>query len=659
MIQKTIRLNQLFIALFIAFIGSFYATFYVYFAQEQQNKSEILSHEIHFNLNEIGYYINHDLNRWEDIKDYQALLDRKAAQNHLIKNLYIGHGNQLLLSTKRNVQHLPNKPLHTEHEQISKTTLSSTTIHKHEFTAYINGQEKQLDLYLEPNQKAIASYFQTLKNEYIFYLLVPTLLIAVLIHAFISIMLLNPLKQLKTFAKDPSKEVGDHYRVKELQQIHQAIQTTHDTLQSEVAQQAKTARQDNLTGLSNRLGFQEYINTLIHEQNKAPFSLLFIDLDNFKNVNDTLGHDLGDDLLVEIGTKLTEQNPYGLNARIGGDEFLMIIPHRADKYLVNHFVIPILDKIHNIQEIFGHPIAISSSIGIAQYPQDGRNHNELMKNADIALFEAKRHGKNRYWHYDNSLHLEVQERVQLENTLKKAMEYNELFVLYQPQTEVKSNTIVGVESLIRWQHPEMGLIPPFKFIPIAEQSGMIREIGDWVLETSIRQLQHWNSQGLTLNMSVNVSSIQLRQPNFVQRVSELIAIYQISSSNLHLEITESVMMENYEQNKQTLEQLNQLGVKIALDDFGTGYSSMAYLRDFPIHILKIDKSFIDAIEDKDGAIFVKTIINMAQTLGLEIVSEGVEHESQRQLLQQMRCDVYQGYLCSRPINPHELAEKLL
>ncbi|MDF1880955.1 bifunctional diguanylate cyclase/phosphodiesterase [Sulfurimonas sp. MAG313] len=424
----------------------------------------------------------------------------------------------------------------------------------------------------------------------------------------------------------------------------------------------KMAFYDSLTGLTNRKLFEEELKLTLNQlqRNKRNIALLFFDLDNFKTVNDTLGHDIGDSLLIKIGGMIQKRiRSCDTLARWGGDEFVLLLDEL-------HQIEDCSLIVENIQKAFkypikvkGHELQVSFSIGINVY-EEGQSSSEMIKNADMAMYKAKENGKNSYAFYTSEIGKKVLSSVKMNTALLKAIENHEFIVMYQPQIEISTGKIVGAEALVRWMHPEDGLIAPNDFIPISEEKGHIIEIGKQVLEQACYDMKEWVTKGYGLKtMAVNLSVKQIRQKEFIEMVKDILVKTKLDSSYLEFEVTETIVMKEYEHTFHTLDTLRDLGITLSIDDFGTGYSSLSYLKKLPIDKIKIDKSFIDDISDDENDVAItKAIIAMSHSLGLNVLAEGVEEESQLKILKELKCEKYQGYYFSRPV-PADEFEALL
>ena len=422
------------------------------------------------------------------------------------------------------------------------------------------------------------------------------------------------------------------------------------------------AYHDALTDLPNRLLFNDRLTmaTAQARRKNQGLSLLFLDLDNFKNINDSLGHAVGDLLLQSVAKRLLrwvrEEDSV---ARLGGDEFIILLSVDDPDYAV-HVAQRILDSLGEPFWVKGHELYISASIGITLCPQDGHDPETLVSNADLAMYQAKARGRNNYQFFTPALNAQVRHRIALEGNMRRALERDEFQVYYQPKVELETGRMVGFEALVRWERPEVGLVSPNDFIPVAEETGLIVELGKFVLEAACKQTRQWHDQGYShLHVAVNLSPRQFQQKDLVDMVRRTLHDTGLPPQFLELEVTENVVMYSVEDAIQTLRELNELGVNLSLDDFGRGYSSLYYLKRFPIQTLKIDRSFVcDIIHNPDDAAIVNTIISMSRNLNLKVIAEGVETEQQLDFLKQHRCDQMQGFLFSRPVPAVEIDQYL-
>ncbi len=414
------------------------------------------------------------------------------------------------------------------------------------------------------------------------------------------------------------------------------------------------ATHDALTGLPNQSLLRDRLKLALafKKRKQRLVAVILLDLDHFKLINDSLGHPIGDLLLKVVAQRLDSSiRSYDTVARLGGDEFVMVINDLADTQDVISVARNILGLFVAPFHLDGHEVFITPSIGVAISPVDGDGVDALLRNADTAMYQAKEQGRNHYQFFAAEMNRNVNDRLAMETSLRWALDREELLLHYQPRVNLTTGCITGMEALLRWQHPVTGLIPPVKFIPLAEQTGLIIPIGAWVLRTACRQCKQWLDQGLApLQVSVNLSVRQFKQPNLVEMIQDILRETGLDGQYLELELTESLLMENVEEVIRKLQSLKEMGISLSIDDFGTGYSSLSYLRRFPVDELKIDKSFVDDITcNADGATIVTTIIAMAHSLRLKVVAEGVETAEQLAFLIEHQCDELQGYYFSRPL----------
>lgn len=424
------------------------------------------------------------------------------------------------------------------------------------------------------------------------------------------------------------------------------------------------AYHDLLTGLPNRTLFKDHLNLALAQaaRNSQLLAVMFLDLDRFKVVNDTLGHGMGDRLLRLVSRRLHECLRGGDTlARIGGDEFLLLLPQVKGRTEAQAVARKIIDALRAPFLVDGYELYVGCSIGISVYPDDGDSHDTLIKNADVAMYHVKGSGKGSYQFYSDSMEHAFSRHLSIEGELRKAIEGDQLRVFFQPQVSALDGRIVGVEALIRWEHPTFGLLPPSEFIPIAEETGCIASLGEWMLHRVCDEVRGWRDAGLPpIRVSVNLSALEVVHQRFVETVLAILAEYDLPGECLEIEITENIIMKDLETVADKLRRLSLHGIKVAIDDFGTGYSSLSYLKKLPIHTLKIDRSFIHdmAPSSQDDGSIVAAIVSMAKGLGLNLIAEGVETAYQRERLAALGCPEMQGFLFTEPVN-HQRTTELL
>jgi diguanylate cyclase (GGDEF)-like protein len=468
---------------------------------------------------------------------------------------------------------------------------------------------------------------------------------------------LFPIRKLISASREVGRGRYNPVEVKsadELGVLARAFNAMAEEVKEEQAKLHRQANFDALTGLPNRMMAFDRINLEIHRARRSGqrFAVLFIDLDNFKNVNDTLGHALGDELLVAIGTRLQGcLRDADTVARLGGDEFLVLVPDVVSEVEVEKIAERLLQSVAEARELHGHKVMIQCSVGIALYPDNGDSVEALMSNADNAMYQAKATQEGSAIFFTEEMNTRLRVRMQMEQDLNVAIELGQLALHFQPIVDTAGPRHRGAEALLRWYHPDKGLISPADFIPLAEATGQIVRIGDWVLEQACRCWSAWHHGGLNPGfLAINVSRIQFRK-RFSRRLAELMSAYGIPPQALEFEITESVLLDDHHQVAEELNSLRAAGVKLSLDDFGTGYSSLSYLKRFRFDVLKIDRSFVAGLPgNPDDVSLVKAILNMANGLDLRVLAEGVETPEQLSFLTAQGCDFAQGYLIAKPMS---------
>lgn len=444
-----------------------------------------------------------------------------------------------------------------------------------------------------------------------------------------------------------------------------AVVTFHDVSEAKAMAQkmAHLAQHDYLTGLPNRLLLNDRLSRAIAyaQRHGTELALLFLDLDNFKHINDSLGHAIGDELLKSVASRLVSQVRHSDTvSRLGGDEFVILV---LEDGLAEHATITvkkIFDVLAPPHCLAGHELHTTTSIGISVFPDDGDDAETLAKNADAAMYYAKRKGKNSYQFFNSAMNAAAVERQAVEVELRRAIAGNELLVYYQPKVNLASGKVTGAEALVRWIHPDRGMVLPASFIPIAEDAGLIVDVGQMVLRHACCQARAWCDLGMqSLTVSVNVSALEFRDKHFVENLRQVLDETGLDARLLQLELTESVLMRNVDSSSAILRELKALGVQLAIDDFGTGYSSLSYLSQFPIDVLKIDQSFVQRISSNDGnGVIVNAVIGMGTSLGQRVVAEGVETQVQLSFLHAHHCTEGQGYLFSAPLAPDDFTSLL-
>ena len=452
--------------------------------------------------------------------------------------------------------------------------------------------------------------------------------------------------------------------------IQDATERTHA-----IQQIHRLAYYDVLTELPNRSRFHEKLAETLEVARRTgkPFAIMFLDLDQFKRINDTLGHHMGDDLLRVVAQRLKNVLRVGDSSdvargktlerdvcRQGGDEFIVLLNGVSTEEQAARAATRVVDQLAQPITIASHEVFVSASIGIVLYPRDGDDLDSLLRNADIAMYHAKSEGRNRYAFYHESMRQATARRLSLEHELRRAIESEQFELHYQPQIDMQTGAIVGMEALIRWNHPTLGMLWPQHFIGVAEEAGLIMAIWEWVFVTALIQHNAWREEGLPpVPIGVNLSSVQFTDPALAERVKEIAQVIGVPFEHIELELTESALVKDWDTAVATLHALRATGIRIAIDDFGTGYSSLSYLRKLPFDKLKLDHTFTaDATENEQGAAIARAIVSMAQTLGLTVVAEGVETQQQIETLSAMGCTTMQGYLLSRPLPVAAMSELL-
>lgn len=658
------------IILVVLFFVSTVLGFLYFYQTKKEETSTLIIKSLNTSITEFSFVLVKFADNYSDIvrdrvNTLKPLLERKAATDDFINAVAIFDENgKVLLSTSIKNNKFPENTIDANNREISETQyrrLIESDAIKSTIGYYDGLKRKHIYLVMYIDKPTVKAVFDQGKNQYIVMFLIFPFIMMLVSYPIVFMYMLKPMKELERYAYYQN-EIPGSYDIVEIDNLKDSIVDAISRLEAEKADLYNLARTDSLSGIGNRKAMEEYLEAKIVEasQNNTTFAVLFMDIDNFKTINDSIGHGVGDKLIKETSKKLSEIMRRGdFIARIGGDEFMIVLNNFTHK-------IGLVKTVERIEEVIrqntfiieqNKKIGISASIGIAIYPQDGETMVELMKHSDIALYDAKRTGKGRYKFFTESLDEEVRDYLSLLHDMKVALSANEYVMYYQPQNDVKTFKINGVEALIRWKHSQQGFISPAKFIPIAEQAGFINELGMWILETVIAQKKTWECRGIDLKVSVNVSATQILTSDFIEYLKQLLDYYQINRHNLCIEITEYVFVESTDYVIDLFDQIKKLGVEIHLDDFGTGYSSLSFLKKIPLDVVKVDKAFVDDTDTPDGRAFFETIVNMCNVLGLPIIAEGVETHEQYEFLKSIGAATLQGYLYSPPI-PAEKFEEL-
>lgn len=499
------------------------------------------------------------------------------------------------------------------------------------------------------------------------FLVATVLVTTLLIHSVIGKTISKPIERLalrtRLFATGQKPQPISDWGCHEVNVLAQALDLMNEDLDRETNRLAYMATHDDLTRLPNRTLLEDRLEQVIAhtKRHNTRAAVLFLDLDQFKTINDSLGHSLGDKLLQLVADRISFQlREEDTVARFGGDEFVVIVSDFEHMQDVSNIAEKLLFVINQPYIIDGYDLSITSSIGISICPDDSNVAETLIQNADTAMYQSKKQGRNDYQFYTQDIHEIVLRKLQLEDALRKAVEEKQFVLYYQPKINLKSKKICGMEALIRWQHPDLGIVSPLEFIPLAEETGMIIEIGDWVTEEACLRMKTWSEQYPWLcTMAINLSARQFRQKDFTDQIGRVLIKTKVNSKIIDFEITESMIMDDVEAAITQLAELRGLGVSISIDDFGTGYSSLSYLKHLPADRLKIDKTFVkELVNDRDDQAITKSILALAQNLHLRVVAEGVEDAEQEQLLTEMGCDFAQGFYFSPPVPAAEMTALL-
>lgn len=633
--------------------------FYSYYKSAKERTAVLLRENIQSQFINLKHLLESGIES-DNIKDFASSIDNFVTSNDMLEDIHILDENkQLLYSTDRDYRNLHENVKCIKTSEISAQNIFQEGCYYFPVKFYEKLTPHYYYAYSYINMNYTDSIIEKDVRSYTLLFSIFTILFLALLWLSLKKFIISPLKELKHYAYY-SEQSPSRFFIKELERIRYSLQMTFYRMKEEQKKLYKLSTKDPLTNLYNRLSLTEKINWFISQERrtKEGFAIIFLDLDNFKNINDSYGHEFGDMVLKESALVLKDSvRASDIVARFGGDEFVIILPNISD-------VTRIDEVLTKLQKNLSKPItneefsfSITSSMGITLYPKDGESANTLLKNADIAMYKAKESGKNNFYFFTDKLNTKLHETLHIKAIIESALKNNHLKLFYQPQVDIKSGNIMGCEALIRIIDPEEGLIPPYIFIPIAEQNNLIIPIGQWILKEAVSQLKRWKNTPLEdLKLSINLSALELNNKDFISFFEQ--NLEGINRQKLCVELTESVLMENVQENMNKIHELKALGISLSLDDFGTGYSSLSYLKNIPFDFLKIDKSFTDDILiDPKDKLFVQIIIDIAQTMGLKVIVEGVEQQEQLAMLAELDCDIYQGYLCSKPVQVEEF-EKL-
>ena len=649
---------QRFILFFIALLFLLFSImFFYYFKSQEEQTSKVIYTTLEHELAERAYSISKMMEKKDDILLFRSLFVNTVANNNFLKAILVFDDDKLLLTTDPKIksvdENLILSDIKTYNEKLSKITYL-----KGDIIFFEQNKQKSLNLIFLLNKEEINQYFIKNREEFFIYFgflpIFGFFLFYIVFRKYITI----PLEKLRQLAYYNNK-IPKAFKIRELESIRHSMVDSFSRLENEKKEFFLMARTDSLSGLANRNSLQEFLDRLIPtaKRKKEEFAFLFLDLDHFKTINDSLGHNIGDELLQKISGILKKVlRPNDFIARVGGDEFVLIIQDYKSNLELTNIIKRVQKQLSKPWVIQTHPVETTCSIGIAIFPQDGKDQISLMKSADIAMYEAKKHGRNQYHFFTKELNDKLLKIINLNKQMRIALKNGDYQLFYQPKVCLKDSKIIGVEALIRWIDKEKGFIPPSDFIPLAEENDFIIDLGDWIVEEALNQYLDWKNKGIDIVMSINISAKQFLQNRFAENLIEKINSKKIEPNRIILELTEYILIDQNNSVYSTLRKLNEFGVSISLDDFGTGYSSLSYLKKYPIDYLKIDKSFIDDSCNSQGKVFIETIVKMGQTLNMKIVAEGVETQEQVEYLKSISCNLYQGYYFSKPIKAKELEE---
>lgn len=635
----------------------FYVVFAYYFKKQEEQTSKVIYQTIIKDIKDKAYTISKSIEKKDDVLLFRALMGNIVANSNFINTILIFDGDELLLTTDPKVKKIE-KDIILDDLKTFNEKLKNISNLKEEIILYEQNRQKKLALVYVLDKDYIKSYFIKNRDEFFVYFgilpIIGFLSLFFIFRKYITI----PLEKLRKLAHY-NTNIPKAFKIKELESIRYSMVDSFTKLEKEKKDLFLMARTDSLSGLANRNYLNEFLEILIPtaKRKNSEFAFLFLDLDNFKTINDSLGHHIGDELLINVSDVLKKVlRPNDFIARVGGDEFVLIIQDFKSNLELTNIIKRVQEQLSKPWLIQTNPISTTCSVGIAIFPKDGQDIISLMKNADIAMYEAKKHGRNTYHFFTEELNDAVLRIINLDKEMRNALKNNNYKLFYQPKVCIETSKIIGAEALIRWIHPEKGFIAPSEFIPLAEENDFILKLGDWIINEALNQHLDWKSKGIDIAISINISAKQFLKKDFAENLIKKIEEKSIIPNKIILEITEYILIDNSNKVYSSLKKLHDFGIKISLDDFGTGYSSLSYLRKYPIDYLKIDKSFVDETYSKNGKIFIETIVKMGQMLNMKIVAEGVENSNQVEYLKSISCDLYQGYYFSKPLSAKDFED---
>ena len=636
---------------------------YMYISQRDK-MVDLIASDIQKNLLEVSYYASKVIDNVNNISVIEPMIDRRIASNDIVDKFLVFNEDKLIFdSSIEEPVNIKGSQFSDKLKNISFYDLLNNEGFKTDINIYEQDKLVPLTLVLVLNHKLIQQNFSDLKINFLIIYMIIFLLVYFILWKVIDKYIIYPLEKLRQYAYYNSV-VPSALMIKEMEYIRASMLQTFTRLEIEKEKLYRSSITDELSGLSNRNHLDERLTRLIakSKRDNKEFAFVFLDLDRFKDVNDLLGHSVGDNLLVDVAKKLPDAvRPNDIVARIGGDEFVLVISDYGSHFQLTTILQRILDMVSSEWTVNDNKVNISASMGVAFYPRDGENIESLLKNSDIALYEAKNKGRARYHFFTQELNKKIINEIETNNKMRDALKNGEFELYYQPKVDIETSKIIGAEALIRWNSPKNGLIPPNEFIPIAENSGFIVELGEWIFYTAFAQQEQWskNSAFKDMLLSVNLSAKQIAHEKFIDRFKTIFKNSGAESHNLEIELTESVFINSADDAFEIVNLFHSLGFTISLDDFGTGYSSLSYLKKFPFDVIKIDKTFIDDYNSKSGKVYIDTIIKMGHSLGMKLIAEGVETKEQLAFLKEVECNAFQGYLCSKPLPIQEFEELVL